>query len=218
VDELSTYEPFATAADFAAYARMPLNEFDTASAELYLAAASLVIRNACGWQVWPQLVDDELLVDGHGGRHLMLPASRVADVSSVTLHWQNADDTELDPSAYRWTRAGCITLYPTSAASFWGPGALVWDDWTSVGYSWPFRQKAATVIATHGFVNNPLDLKLLTCALAGRAFAGPLPLGRQQAGQVSVSGPKERSDGTLPGIDLTQNDMRRLTGYMGGYR
>lgn len=217
MDELSTYDPFATAADFAAYARMPLNEFDTASAELYLAAASLAIRNVCGWQVWPQLVDDELLVEGRGGRHLMLPASRVADVSSVVLHWQNADDTELDPTAYRWTRAGLITLFPTSTSSFWGPGALVWDE-ACAGYTWPFRQNAATITATHGLVNNPIDLKLFACQLAGRAFASPLPIGRQQAGQILIAGPTPRPDGTLAGIEISPAERARLTGYMGGYR
>jgi hypothetical protein len=218
VDELSAYEPFATAADFAAYARRPLDEFDTASVELYLAAASLEIRKACGWQVWPQLVDDELLIENQAGRHILLPVTRVASVASVTLHWQGADDTELDASAYRCTRSGRLTLYPTSANSFWGPGAGWWYDWSLMPGRPVFTQASLTVVATHGLTVKPVDLTLMACRLAGRTFAGPLPLGRQQAGQISIAGPKERADGTLPGVELTALDLHQLTAYMGGYR
>lgn len=199
MDELSTYPPFATAEDFATFAKRNLDEFDTASVESYLAEAAELIREECEWQVWPQLEDDEMTLDGSGTAELVLPVHRLAGVTSVV-----ECGTELtvdgDDASFDWSRDGILTKR---------------------GYGlWTRQRRGVVLVLTHGWVNSPNSLKNLSCAMAGRQFASPLGETRQQAGVVSVSysstGPAGGS--SAGGVVLTAADKAKLKPFIGGHR
>jgi hypothetical protein len=198
VDELSTYDPFATADDFAKWARRNLNEFDTASVELYLGAASTVIREFCEWQVWPQLVDDVLTLDGPGAAELILPVRQVAGVSAVA---ELGTDLTVDGDSadFDWSTAGILTR--------------------RYGW-WTARRRGIVAVVTHGWVTVPTSLVAQTCAVAGRAFASPLGATREQAGAVSVTYSSTAAPGASGsgGVALTDGDRARLAPFRGGYR
>lgn len=190
MDELSTYDPFATAAEYAAYARRSLSAEDTATADQNLAAASAEIRRHCEWQIWPQLVDDTLILDTIGGRLLVLPVSHVVAIASI-----HDDGMLLEETAYEWSRNGVIERG-----------------------CWSRKRRAAEVVLTHGFATRPNDLKLLACQLAGRAeSAGRGPVNSERAGNVQVSYAIPQT-AVMPAVELTAADQRRLSGYLGGYR
>lgn len=190
MDELSTYQPFATATQFASWAQRALSPADTATVTQNLAAAASEIRRVCEWQVWPQLVDDVLTLDGPGGRLLRLPVSRLVAVASITQ-----DGTELDADAYEWSRNGVVEA----------------NRWTS-------RRRGIVATVTHGFATCPPDLTLLNCQLAGRAgreARGPVNVERAGSVQLGYVVPQS---GIMPSIELAAADLRRLSGYRGGYR
>jgi hypothetical protein len=192
MDDLGNYDAFATAEDFATYARRDLSGADTASVEMFLAAASAEIRRYCEWQIWPQLVDDELEIDGKGGPLLVLPVRLLAGVTSITENGTALVDTD-----YEWSRNGVIEK--------------------TYGRWWTRRRRGINAVVTHGYVTSPADLSLLSCQLVGRVFVGALPVAQQQAGAVSVR-LAARSDGTMPNIEITANDQQRLVPFRGGYR
>lgn len=193
MDELSTYESFATGEDFATAIQRDLNDAQTATAELLLDGASAEIRKICEWQVWPQLVDDVLTVNGTGATELVLPVSRVA---AVTLVVENGV-TLTEGVDYEWSEDGILTR-------------CNWGRWT-------LRRRGIVLTVTHGFATRPNDLILLTCNVAGRSFVSPTGDTREQAGAVSVNHATTET-GVSGGIVLTDADRRRLKGYRGGYR
>lgn len=97
-----------------------------ASTERLLAAAFAAARRYCGWNVCPVIADDEIVVDGPGGRLLSLPTLNLLTVSAVTECGANLDVSTLDVS-----RLGTIEKYPTGV-------------WTS-------RKSGIAVTMTHGF-------------------------------------------------------------------
>jgi hypothetical protein len=190
VDELSTYDPFATPSDYAAWAQKSLTPADTATVAANLAAASDEIRKACEWQVWPHLTDDVLTLDGPGGRLLVLPVSIVTDIALITQ-----DGTDLDANAYEWSTNGVIEAN-----------------------CWTRKRRGIIVTVSHGLVTKPNDLKLLACQLAGRAEAAARGnVNTERAGSVQRSYTVPQS-GVVVGIELTDADRNKLKGYRGGYR
>lgn len=104
--------------------RLPGNN-DPATRQL-LDAALAAARRYCGWHVSPVLEDDELDVDGPGGRILSLPTLNLLSVSQVVECGEQVDVSTLDVSRRKGViakRSGC---------------------WTS-------RVGAVTATVTHGF-------------------------------------------------------------------
>lgn len=192
MDELSTYDPFATAEDFATFLRRDLSGFDTASAEDALAASSSEIRDYCEWQIWPRLVDDVLTVDGRGGFELVLPVPHVTDVASVV----EDGATLVEGDDYEWSYEGILERRGT---------------W------WIIKRRAIVITLSHGYSVAPPTLKNMSMSVAARSFASPAGEIREQAGAVAVTH-SQTAPGVSGGIVLLDGDRRRLGRYRGGYR
>lgn len=76
---------------------------DPAVAQAAIDAALVAARRYCGWHVSPIRVDDELDLDGSGGRVLSLPTLNLISVASVTEHGEALDVSELDRSRRKGT-------------------------------------------------------------------------------------------------------------------
>lgn len=63
-------------------------------------AAVAVIRDYCGWHVWPPRTE-ELTVDGEGGYMLTLPTLKLSDVTKVT-----ENEIDLGADSYEWSASG----------------------------------------------------------------------------------------------------------------
>lgn len=192
MDELSTYDPFATPAAFGVYIGRTIAE-DDARALALLAASSLAIRNACEWQVWPLLTDDVMTLDGRGGTQRVLPCSRVVDVASVVENGV----TLVEGTDFDWSSDGILDRLG--------------------GAWWTRKRRGIVAMVSHGYATLPADLNLLAMQVAGRGWDSPLPRAREQAGQVSVQYAISQ-DGTMVGVELTEPDKLRLKAYRGGYR
>lgn len=114
----------------------------------WLAAAEAQVRAYCGWHVAPVL-SDELVLDGGGGVHLLLPSRLVLEVTAVT----NDGDDVLD--AVRVSRHGVLELE---------------SGWTS-------RVGSVSVSLRHGFEPGEVsDVLGVIVAVAARSSmsAGPV--------------------------------------------
>jgi hypothetical protein len=188
--EWSEYDPFATTEDFATFAKIDLSAPDEATAADILAGVSTEIRRYCRWQIWPVEDDDVLEVNGTGARELALPVRTIQDVTSVT-----DNGTELDAAAWTWTRFG--TLRRVDGAAFCDV------------------DRGIVVVASHGFVVRPVDLRKLTCELAVMPYqssAGPALI-RAQAGAVSVQYDTAPKALDVAAITPDSAAGRRLTSY-----
>lgn len=96
-------------------------------AQLALDAALAEARRYCGWPVSPVIEDDEITVDGPGGRVLRLPTMNLLEVTELIENGVALDVTKLDVSR----RKGTVEKYPYG--------------W------WTGRSGAITVTMTHGF-------------------------------------------------------------------
>jgi hypothetical protein len=169
--------PFATATDFATYARRSLSAADTATVERHLAGVSRRIRNFCGWHIWPRHVDEVVRVEGTGGRLLVLPTLQLVSISSIVEDPDGDAPTTLDPTIYRTSPAGMVRLVTGGS---WGSEFMPYD-----------------VAMTHGYDDNPdppvngsaapEDLVELTCQVVGRAFMSPTGAIREQSGTVAIT-------------------------------
>lgn len=192
MDQLDSYPPFATAADFATILKTNLSAEDTATVETLLAASSKKIRQACGWQVWPS-VEDTLTRDGNGSGELLLPVNYVTAVDAVS-----DDGVELTAGDdYDWSEYGILTR----------TGRSVWT-----------RKRRGVVIGlTHGYADSPQDLMVLSVAVASRQFDSPRGRIREQAGQVSVTY-SQTSPSVSGGVVLLKVDIEQLSGYRAARR
>lgn len=114
-----------TAANLSAYTkgRLPAD----ATTQDLLDAALSAARRWCGWHVSPVRTDDDLVVDGPGGRVLSLPTLNLIALSAVTECGVALDVARLDVSR----RKGTVEKHP-------------YGNWTD-------RDGAITVTMTHGF-------------------------------------------------------------------
>lgn len=197
MDELSTYDPFATAEDFATFFKRDLSALDTATVNQNLEMASYIIRQECGWQIWPQITDDQFELDGPGARNLLLPVNYVTAVGGIT----ELDTDLVDGTDFEWSRHGIITR---------GAGALY--------LSWTNRRRGITVSGvTHGYVNVPGSLKNLAMGMVGRTFDSPSGRIREQAGLVAVTYPQ--TGPSLSGqLGITAFERALLSGFKAASR
>lgn len=107
-----------------------LADFDDEPLQEMLDAALAAARRYCGWPVTPVVIDDELTVDGPGGRVLSLPTLNLITVTTVTEEGVALDVTKLDVSRRKGT---------VQKRHFYHGGR------------WSHRNGSITVKITHGF-------------------------------------------------------------------
>lgn len=158
--------------------REPNAVFDAA------VAAEQVIRAYCGWHVAPVL-SEELVLDGNGGRRLLLPSRRVVDIESVTVEGET-----LDASEYQWSESGWITR--------------------SRGV-WPHRERAVAVKLQHGF-DQVDDVAGVARSIQSRAEMSPAGnVISQRAGTQAVS--FASSGGAVASLPLMEQEKALLAPY-----
>lgn len=106
------------------YTQGRLDRDDPETARL-LASALSAARRWCGWHVAPLISNDEVTVDGPGGKLLVLPTLRLTDLVTVI-----EDGTNIDLDGLHWSARG-----------------LVRKDYGS----WSQRFGSITVVMSHGF-------------------------------------------------------------------
>jgi hypothetical protein len=127
----------------------------TADAAYTEFAAKNLVTNYCGWHIGPS-VNDTIILDGSGGRSLLLPSLRVTEVSAVSV-----DGTLLNADQYDWSASGIVELRCGVFTS---------------------RLRGVTVTLTHGYDLMPDDVQNVINGLIDRA--GTSTPGVQQVGQV----------------------------------
>lgn len=156
-------DPFATPEDFATYLR---KDVDTASAEMFLAAATETIRDYCRWQIAPAYTDT-ITLDSDGSRIVTLPCLYVTAVDTVTL-----DGIELTADVdYTWSAMGAVArkhhaqTYPNYPTDYT-------HDWFC--YGWPYGYRRITIAYEGGYTDIPPELTLAACSIASRAMLQPV--------------------------------------------
>lgn len=147
-------------------------------AEGAVMAASAAIRAACGWHVAPPMTC-RYTADTDGGRVIMLPASAITGVTSVTI-----DGTET--TDYQWSYTGAIKT-----------GARLPID----------TMRGAVVEYTAGVAADD-SLAALVVGVANRALALAPGVTQESAGGVSVSyAQSAATGGVVPYLNDTERDF-----------
>lgn len=161
-----------------------------------LGQASAAVRRYCGWHISP-VIDEQLIVDGSGGRALGLPTLRLLDVLSV-----------YEPGAV-------VVSNPPLPEEQVSLADLDWSvsGWLSRVTPWTDRERGVWVTARHGFepVEVP-DLAAVVCIVAARAAANPQGANAVTIGGVSVQFPTDPS-GSGGGLTLSGGQLTILESY-----
>lgn len=163
-----------------------------------LDQAEAWVRAYCRWHIAPER-DEELHLDGPGGRVLVLPSLYVSAISEVT-----ENGVILDPATdYEWSGSGYICRTGSTWASWENPQA--YSTYRGVGW-WATGPRSITVTLTHGYPDVPPDVTAVVQAVASRMAGNPSGLTQQTVGPFtevygsSLLGPLEA--GVLSGYRL----------------
>jgi hypothetical protein len=136
---VAEYPPHGlTAARLATYATF---DVDTPNVAVAIDSAVDYLRDRAGWHVFPE-VTEALLLDGEGGRILVLPTLRVSSLTSVRQLGEL-----VSPESYSWSAGGEVRLKSTCA-------------------SWTEEYRGVEVTLTHGFQEPARLLKALAQVVA----------------------------------------------------
>lgn len=128
--------------------------------QFWLNAANQSVRRFCGWHVAP-VITETLVLDGSGGRTLLLPSQRVRSLTSV--HCDGVDVTNM-------------VQYSTTS------GMLEIDG------TWSHRLGGIKVKLEHGYSTEELpDVAALILNIAKRAGSGQSLIASQSVNGSSVS-------------------------------
>ena len=158
-----------------------------ADAAFWMRAAQGAIRRECGWHVAP-VITETLVIDGAGGRELLVPSLRVIELVSVL----NDGDDVTDKVRFS-RRAGVLEL----------------------DAGWSCKVASIEVTMRHGFPANDVpDVAALIVTLTKRASQGAAAgITVQQnigpAGQRIATG----RDGGALGVPLLQSERDTLSPY-----
>jgi hypothetical protein len=139
---------------------------DTAADDL-LAEASDMVRDYCGWRVWPRETST-VTVDTIGGPAAGLPTLMLHAVTAVETRPQH----DLAPDA-------------------WEPVAAGWD-WSEGGWllrcgCWPDGPRRVRATIDSGYEDPPGAVGSVLIALAAQTTTAPVGVSSEQAGGESVS-------------------------------
>lgn len=150
----------------------------------WLAAANQAIRTECGWHVAP-VITEELVLDGRGGRDLLVPSKRVREVISA-----KSDGLDVTDQVRFSRRAGVLTL-----ASGWS---------CEVG--------SIELTIRHGYETDEVaDVAALIVTLTRRAAAGGAVV-QQAVGSASMKLATGR-DGAALSVPLMESEKLTLEPY-----
>lgn len=162
-----------------------------------LAEAADVVRDYCGWRVWPREIST-VTVDTTGGPVAPLPTLMLHQVLAVETRPQH----DHDPGA--WTDVG--------GGWDWSEGGWLWRCGC-----WPDGPRRLRVEMDDGYEEPPGAVGSVLIALAARTATAPVGVSSEQAGGESVSystgGGSEDSGsgGMLTGAERRALDRYRLT-------
>lgn len=126
--------------------------------QFWLDAATAEVRRYCGWHIVP-VITQELVLDGHGGKNLLIPSGHVKELAACTNDGvdvlSDVDDSE---KGILTLRSGC----------------------------WSTRNKGIRITIEHGFEEAP-DIAGVIAAVAARSASSPGNVVRQNAGPMGVS-------------------------------
>ncbi len=152
--------------------------------QFWLNAANQAIRTECGWHVAP-IITEKLVLDGPGGRNLLVPSKRVIEVVSAT-----SDGADVTADVKFSRRAGILTL-----ASGWS---------CEVG--------SIELTIRHGYdLDEVADVAALIVTLTKRAAAGGAVV-QQAVGSASMKLATGR-DGAALGVPLLETEKATLAPY-----
>lgn len=148
-------------------------------------AAEARVRRFCGWHVAP-IATSELVLDGRGGRRLLLPTGRIVSVANVR---SDGDDVS---GRVRFSNE---------------VGALELD-----GGSWSRRYGGVTLSLTHGWAPEDVpEVQAIILATAKRSLDGAGLYVQQAIGSASVT---YASEGGVPiGAPLMRSEKNELLPY-----
>ncbi|MFC4333866.1 hypothetical protein [Salininema proteolyticum] len=179
---------WTTVAEFYRYLRQPAptsGSDEEAEAEQALDAAVAAIEDEAG-----QALDestDTVVLDGSGGRELIVPRWPVTAVVSVTLLEESDVLTEGFGEDFTWSKSG-VFHYLTGC--------------------WPTAQQSIEVVYTAGWAPVPLSLRRIAWRLAATQAVNPTGVESERIGDYQV---KYKSD-VIAG-ELTAADRRIISRY-----
>jgi hypothetical protein len=126
------------------------------AASLACEVANLVVREYCGWVLFPSTVETVFL-DGDGTDILKLPTMALSMVNTVVL-----DGVLIDPADYEWSDIGYL-YYPV----------------------WTAGVANVLVNFEHGYTTRPGGPTLVALTIAAREYGNPERLSQASAGTVT---------------------------------
>lgn len=157
--------------------------------EFWLAAAHGAVRRECRWHVAP-VITETLVLDGPGGRALLVPSQRIELLESVTS--DGVDVTE----RVRFSRsAGILTL----------------------SEGWSREVGGVEITLRHGYALDSVpEVAALIVALTKRAAQGGSVIAQQGVGPASVRYLTGADGGSL-GVPLLESEKATLAPYRLGW-
>jgi len=183
-------EPFVTAKQLSDYTNGKVPSSHPALAAL-LAGASAGLRRYCGWHIGPTR-REELVVDGSGGKLLLLPTLHIVQVHLVTEHGHEP----LPGDEVEWSQIGTIRSRTR----------------------WTERFRGIAVDLDHGYdlVEIP-DVAQIVQQVVATALASPMGATREQAGALAVTW-ATTAPNVAGGLSLLERDLALLEPYRLGGR
>lgn len=154
---------FASASDLATLMQRTLSPTEIDAAEMVLAFATSAIQSAVRQQI-ETVEADTVELRGNWTPYLQLPQRPVLDVTAISLSTPYTAVLTVGSTAYRWTRAGKVTL-------LWSPA-----NWPTegAGYgSWGGPDSTVSVTYSHGFDVIPADISGVCLRVARRMMDNP---------------------------------------------
>lgn len=109
----------------------------------------------CHWDPTAVVTGEQLILDGNGTRHLMLPSLHVTDVTAVTV-------TYSDGSTY------AATIGPGGDVGWNDAGELVWLPSSLQTNAWPEGIANVAVTYSGGYTTTPADLAAALASIDAR--------------------------------------------------
>lgn len=149
-------------------------KFKQADPDWFLGAIGSLIRNHCGWHIYPVKTDTANCLLGPQGT-IPLPSLKVVDVQSLTyehrLPGMDPETVTVDPNEYTVHEAGFIE---------WRPSQPISRGTNGIHYVRP-KLDRVTVTFTHGFEEIPGAVAMVGYEIAMRAMEKPAGIAKSIA-------------------------------------